>query len=103
MVEISGIQKSKEEDCEKIAINISSKVVIKIGKEDIAAAYFISKPDKAAIIVKLKLRKDARKYAQKMLSRDVKTELRKLRVSDLGVAMPQLDTTSSNSGKVYIN
>ena len=29
--------------------------------------------------------------------------MRKLRISDLGFAMPQRDTTSSNTGKVYIN
>ncbi len=38
-----------------------------------------------------------------MLSRDVTTELRKLIVLDLGFEMPQRDTTSSNTGKVYIN
>eukprot|EP00794_Sanderia_malayensis_P002865 gene2865-3312_t len=99
MIEIAGIPKTREEDCEKIAITVSAKVGVMINHEDIEAAHRISRREEASIIVKYK----SRKVAQQMLSKDVKAEIRKIRISDLGYPMPQRNASNSNIGKIYVN
>ena len=99
MIEIAGIPRSRDEDCEKIAIDLGSKIGVSFDHNDIEAAHRISKKEEASIIVKFK----SRKTAQKMLSKDSKRAMKKIKIQDIGYPMPQREGNNWNSGKIFIN
>ncbi len=57
MVKIAGIPRSKDEDCEVIAINVGSKLGVEYEHDIIKSSYHILKKENASIIVKFKSRK----------------------------------------------
>ena len=96
MFEIGGVPRSREEDCEKIAINLADKLGLGLERDNIEAAHRISKRDDAPIIAKTK----SRKTCHKILSKEVKYKCRKLKISDLGYPMPTHNPGNTNVGKI---
>ncbi len=98
MVEISGIPRQARENCEKIVLDIASKINVDLKPEDIEACHRISPKEDAPIIMKVV----SRKTISSLLSKGAKTNAEKISIAYLGFELPT-QSGSTNDGKIFIN
>ncbi len=98
MLEIGGIPRETQENCEDIVIAVAQKVGVALNSQDIEACHRTSRKSDAPIIVKVV----SRKKKEEFMSKETKSKAKKLRISDLGFTLNPT-AADPNKGKVFIN
>ena len=94
MIEISGIPRSQNENCEALIIEVGKKIGVEIEEKDIEVSHRNSAKQDAAIITKFA----SRKVSDKFLEKNAKIKAKKLKAADLG-----FEQQSDAGRRLFIN
>eukprot|EP00794_Sanderia_malayensis_P001027 gene1027-350_t len=92
MVEVSGIPRLQNENCEALMIEIGKKIGIEIKHDDIEVSHRNSRKEDAVVITKFTSKKICDLFSKK----EVKNQVKKLKAIDLGF-------TESSDQRLFIN